>query len=125
MSKKVILNILNPGATAADNGRTITALKLAENLVNAGAEVKVAFQGEGVKWIGRFHARTDESHPFVRNYGGTFDGLHAHVETCNMCCKRFDSTEAAQAAGVPIHGDGNAHWDMAGLLLADWQILNF
>lgn len=89
MSKKVLINIMNPGKAPADNGRTITALKLAAN------------------------------------YGPAFDAILPDLETCNMCCIRFDAMPAAQAAGVPVHGEGREHWDMAGLVLDDWQILNF
>ncbi len=77
MSKKVLINIMNPGKAPADN------------------------------------------------YGPAFDAILPNIETCNMCCIRFDAMPAAQAAGVPVHGEGREHWDMAGLVLDDWQILNF
>ena len=124
-STKVVVGINNPGSSPADNGRTIHALKLAEKLSSEGAEVVVHFHGEGVKWIDRFVRRTEDSHPFVKNYGGVFDAVRSHVHACNMCCKRFDQTEWVEAAEVPILGEGHDHTDEARWVLDGYQILNY
>jgi len=123
--KRVIIAILNPGAAAADNGRTIHALKLAGSLKAAGAEVKVVFEGEGVVWIPRFVNRTEESHPFVKHYGAAFDAVRDVAHACNMCTKRFDAREAIEAADVPIVGEGQEHIDLAPYVMDGWQVINF
>jgi len=125
MSRKIIVGITNPGEAPADNGRTIHALKLAVGLKEGGADVMVLFHGKGVTWIDRFVSRTDDSHPFVRNYGSVFDAVRDRVHACNMCCKRFDATEAVQAAGVPIHGEGREHADLAAFMLDGWDVVNY
>ena len=123
--KKVVVGINNPGAAPADNGRTIHALKLAAGLSEAGADVVVHVHGEGVKWIARFVERSESSHPFVKNYGYAFDAVRDKVVACNMCCKRFDQTEAVAAAGVPILGEGKAHSDVARWVMDGYQIINY
>ena len=120
-----LVTILNPGKDPADNGRTISALKLAQGLAERGAPVMLFFCGEGVRWIDRFVSRTDDSHPFVRNYGPVFDGLRAHVHACNMCCRRFDQLEAVQGAGIPVHAEGREHADLAPYVLDGAQVINF
>ena len=125
MSTKVIVGINNPGASPADNGRTIHALKLAARLQAAGADVVVHFHGEGVKWIDRFVSRTDDSHPFVKNYGYAFDAIRGRIKACNMCCKRFDQTEAVQRAEVAILGEGQDHTDVGQWVLDGYQVINY
>jgi sulfur relay (sulfurtransferase) complex TusBCD TusD component (DsrE family) len=123
-SSKFIVSIINPGAAPADNGRTIHALKLAQELSEGGAQVRLLFQGEGVRWIQRFVDRDDDSHPFVKNYGPAFDAVRHLARACNMCCKRFDSLEAAKRAEVPVDGVEREHAELGSLLLDGWQLIH-
>lgn len=122
--KKVLVTVMNPGESPADNGRTVHALKLAASLIDSGAEVTVLFQGKGVSWLPRLTARTEESHPFDKHYGPVFDAIRPHVRACNMCCKRFDVHEAVTASEVPILGDGQGHADVARFVLDDYQVIS-
>ncbi len=121
---KVVVAILNPGEAPADNGRTIHALKLASKLKAAGAEVAVVFEGKGVSWLPRFVDRGEDSHPFVKHYGHVFDDVRDKVVACNMCCIRFDTTEAVSAADIPIHGEGKEHIDIAQYVIDGYQVIN-
>ena len=121
---KVVVGILNPGESPADNGRTIHALKLAKGLKERGADVVVVFEGKAVTWLDRFVNRNEESHPFVKNYGPVFDEIRDKVVACNMCCKRFDQTDAVQAAGIPIKGEGREHIDIASYVADGFQVIN-
>ena len=121
---KVVVAILNPGKAPADNGRTIHALKLAKGLKEAGAEVVLVFEGEGVSWLPRFLNRGEDSHPFVKNYGSVFDEVRPLVRACNMCCKRFNVYEQVQAAGIPIDGEGRDHIDIARYVIDGYQVIN-
>lgn len=122
--QKFAIGIFNPGKAPADNGRTVHALKLAAGLIEAGADVKVVFEGEGVGWIPRFVNRTDDSHPFVKHYGYAFDAIREHVVTCNMCCHRFDVFDAMEETGVPILGKDHEHVDIARWALEGYQVIN-
>ena len=121
---KTIVAILNPGESPADNGRTIHALKLARGLKQAGADVKVIFEGQGVSWIRRFTARDEDSHPFVKHYGSVFDDVRDITSACNMCCKRFDAEEHVRSAEIPILGEGQEHVDIAAFVLDGYQVIN-
>ena len=122
--KKVVVAILNPGETPADNGRTIHALKLAKGLKEGAAEIVVIFEGQGVTWIPRFVNRNENSHPFVKHYGHVFDEIKPLVSACNMCCKRFDVLEVVAAAGIPILGEGQDHVDIAKYMLDGYEVVN-
>ena len=122
---KVIIGVFNPGETAADNGLMIHALRLANELEDAGADFEVVFEGQGVGWIERMCNRTEDSHPFDKHYGHYFDAIRDHVKACNMCCIRFNATEAVQAAGIPIIGEGKDHIDIGRYVLEGYQVINF
>lgn len=122
--QRVVVGILNPGESPADNGRTIHALKLARSLKEAGSEVVVVFEGKGVTWVPRFVDRTEDSHPFVKHYGSVFDDIRPLVKACNMCCKRFDVRDQIEGAGIPIVGEGQEHIDIAHYVLEGYQVIN-
>ncbi|MCH9680581.1 MAG: DsrE family protein [Deltaproteobacteria bacterium] len=121
---KVIVGVLNPGESPADNGRMVHALQLAKRLVDSGAEVEVVFEGKAVTWLPRLTQRTEDSHPFDKHYGPVFDSIRHRVRACNMCCKRFDATEAVAAADIPIVGQGQDHIDIARYVLEGYQVIN-
>ncbi len=121
---KVVIGVFNPGESPADNGRMVHALQLAAKLDQAGADIVLMFEGQAVKWIGRFVNRTEESHPFEKNYGPVFDALRSKVRACNMCCKRFDQSEIVAGAGIPILGEGRDHVDIAQYVLDGYQVIN-
>ena len=124
MSVKTIVSIVNPGAAPADNGRTIHALKLASGLAAGGADVKVVFAGEGVKWVPRFEKRTEDSHPFVKHYGHVYDEVRDLVVVCNMCCIRFEALDEVRELGLPILGEGREHADFAAWVLDGYQVIH-
>lgn len=121
---KVVVGVFNPGESPADNGRMVHALKLAQGLVKRGVEVVVVFEGKAVTWLPRLVHRTEDSHPFDKNYGPVFDEIRGLVEACNMCCKRFDVHEQVQAAGIPIVGEGREHIDIARYVAEGYQVIN-
>jgi hypothetical protein len=124
MQSKVVVAILNPGESPADNGRTIHALKLAKGLKDAGAELVVVFEGKGVTWLPRFLNQGEDSHPFVKHYGGIFDEIRPFVRACNMCCKRFNVLEQVQESDIPVDGEGSEHIDIAHYVLNGYQVIN-
>ncbi len=123
--KNVVVGVFNPGEAPEHNGQTIHALKLARSLTEGGANVVLAFQGKAVTWIPRFVNRNEDSHPFVKHYGHVFDEVRGLVRACNMCCIRFDATDAVRAADVPIIGEGREHIDIARYVLEGYQVINF
>jgi sulfur relay (sulfurtransferase) complex TusBCD TusD component (DsrE family) len=124
MSQRVVVAIFNPGSAPEHNGQTIHALKLAKALAEAGAEVELLFEGKGVTWLPRFLDRSEDSHPFVKNYGAVFDAVRPLAKACNMCCKRFDVRDAVAAAEIPILGEGSDHVDVARYVLDGYQVIN-
>ncbi len=122
---KLIIVANHPRETPEHNGRMVHSIHLARDLVRAGAEVRFVHCGRGVEWLDQWVNRNDDSHPFLKNYGPVFDEVRHTVEACNMCCKRFNQSEAVLAAGIPVVGEGREHHTLAAEVLDGWQIVSF
>ncbi len=122
---KHILIVMSDSETPTDNGRMITALKMANNLVNKGAEVELYFDGKGVTWVPGFAERNENSAKFITHYGHYFDAVRDRVRVCNMCAKRFDVRERVSALDIPIMGEGHEHADYSEDVLAGATVVTF
>ncbi len=123
-TQRIVVGVFNPGESPADNGRMIHALQLAKTLMDRGAQVELVFEGKAVTWLPRLTTRTDDSHPFDKHYGPVFDEVRHLAKACNMCCKRFDVTDAVAAAEIPIIGENRDHIDIAQYVLDGYQVIN-
>lgn len=123
--KKHIIIVMTDNQTPADNGRMITALKMANNLVAKGADVEVVFDGKGVNWVPGFAERNESSHKFINHYGHYFDSLRDKVRVCNMCAKRFDVHEKVSTLNFPILGEGTDHADYSDSVMEGASVMTF
>ncbi len=106
--------------------------KLAHTLTNAlalndaGHQVKVLFEGQGVEWLKLFEDREDG---FTNGYGARFDqageaGLLAGA--CSFCASvRFKTADSAARLGVPLYGNEGEHGSLVPFLEDGWQVLSF
>ena len=123
--KKHILIVMSDSETPADNGRMITALKMANNLVNKGAEVELHFDGKGVTWVPGFAERDENSAKSITHYGHYFDSVCDRIRVCNMCAKRFDVREKIASFDIPVLGEGHEHADYSEDVLAGASVVTF
>lgn len=106
---KVALVIMTDSDMAEGRGRMIHALYTANECKNAGDDLKIIFDGIGVKWLDAFAKR---DHPFTQNYGALFDALKDEIHgACNFCSQvRFEVGDSVQDQGYSFLGeDGNHH----------------
>lgn len=122
MSKFLLISL---GASDVPEGRGRMAhlLTTANDLREAGADVKVYFAGTGVTWLDAFDKR---EHPFTRHYGDRFDNIRPLiVGACDFCTSvRFKLAGAATNLEIPLLGDGG-HQSLAPMLLEGYQVINF
>ena len=122
---KNIIIVMSDSEGPADNGRMITALKLANSLKEKGADLEIYFDGKGVTWVPKFSERNDNSHKFFTHYGHYFDKISDNIKVCNMCAKRFDVHEKISGLDFPISGEGTDHADYGQLVLDGAAIVTF
>jgi hypothetical protein len=124
MSEKIAVVVFVPHSDPSDRGRMSHALHLARDLKRGGADFKFIFAGQSVEWLPELTSPDrDAQHPFVKAYGNVFDEVREHVETCNFCCIRFDTTEAVTRAEIPINGDGREHMELGRLVLDGYRVI--
>ena len=122
--QKVAVVVLADSDVPEGRGRMAHAIHLAQALQAAGDEVKVVFEGIGVKWLEAFHKR---DHPFTQNYGAVFDGIKGNiVGACDFCANgRFGVGESIAEAGYAFLGGEGNHYDMRDLVADGYQIVTF
>ena len=105
MSKHAVV-VLAESDTPPGRGRMAHAMRTVAALKDRGEDVALYFEGAGVNWIKAF---ADRDHPFTQNF-------------CSSV--RFETAPEAEAAGVPLLGDGGHH-DLGELLVDGVNVTTF
>ena len=121
---KVAIIILTAADTPEGRGRMIHAMTAAQELKEAGTEVKILFEGIGVTWLTAFHKQEE---PFTQNYAPVFEAIKEDIlGACNFCATgRFDAGEAAQALGIGLVGADGEHYSLGNLIAEGYQAISF
>ena len=122
--QKVAIIVLADSDVPEGRGRMAHALHLAKALQEANDEVKLVFEGIGVKWLDAFFKR---EHPFTQNYGPIFDAIQDNiVGACDFCAKgRFGVGDSLTEAGFSFLGEEGGHYSMRDLVVEGYQIITF
>ncbi|TJY42339.1 hypothetical protein E5161_10100 [Cohnella pontilimi] len=107
-------------ATEAELGRAIHALVYTQDLHEAGHEVKLIFDGQGVLWIPKLEDPNHKINPLfkaVKKLGV--------IEACGHCASSFNVSENIEQAEVTFSKeiDTDAHTNIATLVSNGWQII--
>jgi hypothetical protein len=99
-------------------GRAAHGLVYAQEIHEAGGEVKLIFDGEGTTWIGRFE---DPGHPMNPLYKKV-KALNV-IEACDYCAGAFGAKEDIQKANITPAKGNEGHASMAKLIADDYVII--
>lgn len=107
-------------ATEDEIGRAIHSLVYTQELHEAGHEVKLIFDGQGVLWINRLEDSSHMVNPLfkaVKKLGV--------IEACGHCASSFNETENINQANVSFSKeiDTDGHTNIATLVSGGWQII--
>ena len=107
-------------------GRALHSMIYARELTDKGNEVKLIFDGAGVKWITKIlnDSTNVATQAFMDLKIGTYSGTLSKG-VCKFCSNVFHVPEAdAKQAGFDISSDGyNGHPDIAGLIAQGFKII--
>ncbi len=125
MEQKIAIVVMgsDPEASAPHSrGRMAHALSTTQALMDAGADVKLLFEGAGVMWLKRFHLRDDK---FVQHYGDRFDAVRPAIAGAFDFCSRvrFKVAEHCEALNVPVVGGDKQHSTLLPLLADGYQVI--
>ena len=118
MSKAAIV-VLADTETHGDLGRIANAIETAKELKNANDEVKIIFDGAGVKWVPKLSDETNKLH-------SSFEMLKDNIAgVCSFCSNAFGVKNAAQASGVKLLDEFEGHPSLKQYLDKGYQVITF
>jgi len=100
-------------------GRMANALSAVQEFKGAGDDVRLIFDGAGVKWIGEL---SDADH----KYHDHFESVRDKIEgVCKYCANAFQVTEQIESNGVPFADEFNGHPSFRSLVSEGYQVITF
>lgn len=115
---KVAILIFADTDSSDGTGRMANALLAARELVEAGDEAKVIFDGAGTKWVPLL---VDADHKYHRLFGQVREAVSA----CLYCARGYKVKDAIEEAGIPLLDEYKAHPSIRRLLQDGFQVLTF
>lgn len=108
-----ILIILQAGTeTHEGRARALHSVIYATELADAGATVRLLFDGAGTEWLARWAAATDSPSRAARLFAGLRDRGVA-FEVCDYCAGAFEVRDQLAEAGQPLSGGYMDHPSIA------------
>jgi sulfur relay (sulfurtransferase) complex TusBCD TusD component (DsrE family) len=111
--------VIYSNATTEAPSRAYRALGFAAELIEAGDDVAIVFDGGGVATLA---AALDPAHDLHRSWRKVSAALRG---ACDYCAKAYGVHTALTAAGVPMLRDHRGHASLRGLLVEGRQIVTF
>jgi len=122
---KVALVLLADSETMESTGRALHSVIYAQELASKGNEVKLIFDGAGVRWVKKI--LTDESNPVTKAFMDLKMGVYSQsVEkhVCKFCSAIFQVPEAdSQKLGFDIADEYQGHPDLSALIADGFHII--
>lgn len=106
-------------ASETELGRALHSLLYAQELHEAGHEVKVIFDGAGTVWVKNFEDPANKYNPLYK----AVKNLGVITGVCEYCAGAFGVNEQVRASGLTIMGERNGHPSVAQLIADDYQII--
>ncbi|MCF6095199.1 DsrE family protein [Microaerobacter geothermalis] len=99
--------------------KALHGLLYAQELHEAGHEVKVIFDGAGTVWVKKFEDPSNPYHPVYKavKHLGIIEGA------CEYCSGAFGVVNEVKESGISSLGERNGHPSLAKLVADDYQII--
>lgn len=118
MSKTAIV-VLADTETHGDLGRIANAIETAKELKTADDEVKIIFDGAGVKWIPKLADDSNKLH-------GSFEKLRDNIAgVCSFCSNAFGVKNAVQSSGVKLLDEFEGHPSLKHYIDHGYQVITY
>jgi hypothetical protein len=107
-------------ATENELGRALHSLVYTQDLHEAGHQVKLIFDGQGVLWIKRFEDQNHAANPLYKAVKKL--GL---IEVCEHCANSFDVKESTEQSNISFSRDNDkdGHASISKLVGEGYQII--
>lgn len=116
---KVAMIVLADNETHEGLGRVVNAMVATKEMLEAGDDVRLVFDGGGTVWPGELHK---DDHPSHRLWESVQDAVHG---ACSFCAEAFESTQGVRHAGVTLLDEYKRHPSFRTLLADGYQVITF
>ena len=118
MAKAAIV-LLADNETPDGTGRMANALTTAREFAEAGDDVRIIFDGAGVKWLPTL---LDEDHKYHRLLGS----IREHVDgACAYCARAYGVKDAIETANFPLIAEYRDHPSIRSLIVDGYTVVTF
>lgn len=118
MSKTTIV-ILADTKSHGDLGRVSNAIETAKELRKANDEVKIIFEGAGIKWVPQLAQEESKLHHSFEKLKDSIAG------TCSFCSHAFGVKNAIQTTGIKLLDEFEGHPSMKHYIDNNYQVITF
>jgi hypothetical protein len=118
MSKTAIV-VLADTESHGDLGRLANAIETAKELKKADDEVKIIFDGAGVKWIPQLAKADNKLHNSFEKLRGNIAGV------CSFCSNAFGVKNAVLSTGIKLLDEFEGHPSLKHYIDNDYQVITF
>lgn len=116
---KIGIVLLADNETHEALGRALNALEFAKELKDNGDDVRIVFDGAGVKWIADVSDENHKLHPVYKAVEDKVDGA------CSFCASAFGVRQKLEKLNVTFLDDYDDHPSLRSLVKEGYQIVTF
>lgn len=116
---KVAVVVLADTGTHEGFGRVVNALEAVKECMDAEDDVRLIFDGAGVKWPVELSNPDHKYHSLYRAVESKIAGI------CDYCAKAFGVRDEAVAQGMTLLGEFEGHPSLRKLLSSGYRIITF
>lgn len=116
---KVAIVLLADTENRGDMGRMANALSAVQEFKEAGDDVRLIFDGAGVKWIGEL---AGSKHKYHEHFQAVQDKI---AGVCKYCAGAYQVTEQIERSGVPFADEYHGHPSFRSLVTEGYQVITF
>ncbi|WCK52964.1 DsrE family protein [Aneurinibacillus sp. Ricciae_BoGa-3] len=106
-------------ASENEGAKALHALLYAQELHEAGHDVKVIFDGAGTVWIKKFEDEQNDFNPLYK----AVKKLGVIAGACEYCAGAFGVESEVRQSGIQTLGESKGHPSLAELVANDYQII--
>jgi hypothetical protein len=116
---KIAIVVLADTETYEGMGRVVNAMEAVKELMDNGDEIRLIFDGAGVKWPVALAQPEHKYHRLYQAVSGSVAGV------CEYCANAFGVHDAAQACGTRFLDEYEGHPSFRKLLQDGLQVITF
>lgn len=116
---KIAIVIQSDTETMEAMGKVSNAFMLAQEAIENGDDLKIIFEGAGVRWIGALEDKNHKLHELYLSVKDNITGVYF------FCASVFSVKSKVLAANIPLISEYKEHPSLRQLFVDGYQVITF